>query len=61
MNDDCLISTLREQNDILRDISKSQKQPKGLVLRTILVFGFGFVCGTINQIFKQVKNEKMNP
>lgn len=60
MDDNRVIVALQEHNEILRDISKNQKQPKGLILRGILIFGFGFVCGTINQIFKQVKNETMN-
>lgn len=62
MNDNRIVVALQEQNDILSDIlsdiSKTHKKSKAFILRGILIFGFGFICGTINQILRKASQEK---
>lgn len=56
MNNDLLIDTLDEQNKILRDISRTQKQPKFLVLKVLAVFGLGFALGSASHICRKLHN-----
>jgi len=56
MDDNRIVTTLQEQNEILSDISKSQKKTRFSVLKVLAVFGLGFVLGSASHICRKLHN-----
>lgn len=57
MDDDRIVITLQEQNEILSDISRTQKKTKFSVLKVLAVFGLGFALGSASHIYRKLRNE----
>lgn len=57
MNDDNIVGVLQEQNEILSDISRTQKKTKFSVLKVLAVFGLGFALGSVSHIRRKLYNE----
>lgn len=56
MDDDRIVITLQEQNEILSDISKTQKKTKFSVLKVLAVLGLGFALGSASHIYRKFHN-----
>lgn len=57
MDDDRIVITLQDQNEILSDISRTQKKTNFSVLKVLAVFGLGFALGSASHIYRKLHNE----
>lgn len=56
MNDNRVVIALEEQNEILSDISRTQKKTRFSVLKVLAVFGLGFALGSASHICRKLHN-----
>ena len=56
MDDNRVVVALQEQNEILSDISKTQKKTRFSVLKVLAVFGLGFALGSASHICRKLHN-----
>lgn len=57
MDDNRVVVALQEQNEILSDISKTQKKTRFSPLKVLVVFGLGFALGSVSHIRRKLYNE----
>ena len=56
MDDNRVVVALQEQNEILSDISKTQKKTRFSPLKVLVVFGLGFAIGSASHICRKLHN-----